>query len=811
VRLWLNVLPQAELAIGTHVTVMKTHALVSDVHHDVSNINAVVANIHTVISDMRRELQKREEGSDDKNRTVGGTRTIHVTERTLTTTQAQNRLGLSRPPMDTRLIASKSSISGETPPPPPRALFGRGELIEKIVSLAESLTPIALIGTGGIGKTSIALTVLHDNRVEKRFGNNRRFIRCDRFPPLPSHFLRRLSKVIGAGIENPEDLAPLRPFLSSKMIIILDNAESILDPQGSGSQEIYDIVEELSQSRNICLCITSRNLTVPPHCEVLNVQTLSVEAGRDAFYQIYKVVERSDLVNNILEQLDFHPLSINLLATVAQRNTWDPRRLTKEWERQRTGVLRTSRESLAATIELSLTSPTFQELGPDARGLLGVIAFFPQGINEDNFEWLFPTISDGISILDTFCILSLAYRSDGHITMLAPLRDHLRPKDPMSSPHLCMAKESYFTRLSVELKPNRPSFAEARWITSEDANVEHLLDIFTTIDANSDGVWDTCASFMKHLSWYKVRLIVLSPKIEGLPDDHRSKPECLLELARLFALVGNRTECKKLLDHALNLWRERGDDRQVARILANLTHANRQNGLHEEGIQQAKEASEVFKRLGDTVGQAECLEGLALVLCSDEKLDAAEEAASLAIKLLSEEDEQHLICQGHRILGDIYGFKGNGEKAIDHFEVALRIASSFNWHDELFWTHFRSARLSIEQDRFDDADAHIEHAKSHVVDNGYRLGSVVGLQAYSWYRQRRLEEARFEALCAMDVLERLGAAQPLEDCRRVLQGIEEDINSLFTSKSGDGGELLEIAAHVTLIDFPCSEQATESE
>ena len=664
---------------------------------------------------------------------------------------------------------------GELPPQPPRACFGREELVESIVGLIENLSPIALIGPGGIGKTSIALTVLHHGRVKERFGDDRRFVRCDQFPASRAHFLARLSKVIGAGVENPEDLAALQRSLSSReMILFLDNAESLLDPQEADARGIQAVVEELSRFSNICLGITSRISTVPPHCKRLIIPSLSIESACDIFYSIYDTARRTDIVSTLVRQLDFHALSITLLATTASHNMWDYDRLLKERGAHRAQVLKANyNESLATTIELSLNSLTFRKLGPDARNLLGVVAFFPQGIDENNLDWLFPTIPDRRDTFDKFCVLSLTSRTNGFITMLAPIRDYLRPQDPKSSLLLCITKDRYFQRLSVDLRPSKSGFGEARWIVSEDVNVEHLFDIFTSIDTNSGEVWDACANFMRHIYWYKPRQTVLRAKIEGLPDDHHSKPRCLFELARLFEASGNFARAKHFFAHALKLERERGDDLWIAYNLDSLADSNRRLGLYEEGISQAKEALGIFERLGRRKEQALCLVTLAWLLFGDEQLDGAEAALNRVVNSLPEKGEEYPLYQSHRLLGNIYHSKRAREEAVRHLETALEIASTHNWGSELFWVHFDLAWLFRDEDKFGGAHAHLEQAKSYAANDAYGLALAMETHATIWNRQGRFKEARSEVLHAIEIHEKLGTSEnQLRDCKDLLGEIE---------------------------------------
>ena len=378
-------------------------------------------------------------------------------------------------------------------------------------------------------------------------------------------------------------------------------------------------------------------------------------------------------------------------------------------------------------------------------------------------------------MFDKFSVLSLAYRSNGFVTMLAPIRDYLSPQDPQSSPLLCATRDRYFSRLSTFVEPGAPGFREAGWIASEDVNAEHLLDVFTSVDPERGDIWDVCYCFINHLYWHKPRQTMLGSKIEALADDHDSKPKCFFGLSRLFARVGNHTEQKRLLTHTLELERRREDNFQVAEMLRFLSSANRILGLYEEGIRQAKEALDIYEQIGHTTGKPDCLDILAVLFLDDGQLDEAEIAASRAIAI--EKGDEFVLCELHRVLGEIYRSKGEKEKLIHHYETALGIASHLDSHDLLFWTHYELAKFSYDGRELDDATAQIELAKPHGANDPYKLGRAMMLQACVWHSQLRLEGAKSEALHALEIFENLGAAKDVKDCRNLLQWIEKTVEN----------------------------------
>ena len=146
------------------------------------------------------------------------------------------------------------------------------------------------------------------------------------------------------------------------------------------------------------------------------------EAARNVFHGSCRL-ERSAVIDTILAELDFHPLSIVLLASAVSENEWDEPALSEAWNDGKTCILEASgRESLEDNIESILRTPTIQELGITARETLEAIADVQGGVKEIYLLTSFPEINGVGEAVDALCKFSLMYRQDGFVKMLAPFR-----------------------------------------------------------------------------------------------------------------------------------------------------------------------------------------------------------------------------------------------------------------------------------------------------------------------------------------------------------------------------------------------------
>ena len=122
------------------------------------------------------------------------------------------------------------------------------------------------------------------------------------------------------------------------MVLIPDNSESVFDPQGTGSHDIYIVVQELSRLNNICLHLPYLHRS--PTLQGSGHVYISIESTCDIFYGTYDICGRSNTIRTPFRQLGFHALSTTLLATTASHDMWDLGRLAKEQNIHHTQVLR---------------------------------------------------------------------------------------------------------------------------------------------------------------------------------------------------------------------------------------------------------------------------------------------------------------------------------------------------------------------------------------------------------------------------------------------------------------------------------------
>ena len=422
---------------------------------------------------------------------------------------------------------------------------------------------VVLVGPGGIGKSSLAKAILNDPVIEAKFKDRRFFIRFDDL--LSSQityntFVEYIARTLGVAVSTSGSHREVSDFLrSGDILIILDNAETFLDCKATEEiPRINRAIAEFGDYPSVTILITSRIGNLPRDLVYNLREVLPLDKGPaiELFTKVYQqnILRSTSILEQILDSVAYHPLSINLLAHAGEENQWSVEELLAQWGIQHSQPHCTGYgkdDDLGKSVELSLSSPSIKALGDDVRGVLRIIAFFPQGVLREKVKELFPTVNRIEEIINVLLKQSLLLCNNGFMTMLAPIRLYLCDSYPKLD-LLPAVREYYYGQLSFN-----PSNVVAR----EDVNVESLIasDISSlSSDDELEAVVSACEAFIYTLCNSACRSTSLRPVIDGLdtsfsPTRKGLKLRCYTALAVLANRQNNFANALQLEQLRYNL------------------------------------------------------------------------------------------------------------------------------------------------------------------------------------------------------------------------------------------------------------------
>ncbi|OAX36390.1 hypothetical protein K503DRAFT_858020 [Rhizopogon vinicolor AM-OR11-026] len=438
------------------------------------------------------------------------------------------------------------------PPSRPSMFYGRDALVAELTDLVINDEHIALIGPGGMGKSSLSKAILNEPLITEKFSDRRFFVTYDGLDPATitfEAFVTRFATALGTELAGSDPVRQLSTFLrSARALVVLDNAETFEEASGSSALEkIPPAIADIADIPGVILILTSRSRRNSPQRSMDNEGSSRSDAEEE--------------IKDLLKELEFHPLSINLLANAAQQNNWSPHMLLKRWNHLHSKVLEHGRgklQSLSFTMQLSLSSPSIRDLGEDGRRTLAIIAFLPQGLNADLASVLLPSLPQVDAICDVLCIQSLVYRQNNFIKMLAPIRHYvqdsaLSPIDTTSLRDICD-----FYDHTVEEWSEEQDHHHADIIISDHLNIEHIVafNLARVSDATNQ-IYDVCWQFLWCLLCHLPRPTTLSTAIFDIvenPSTRTLKAHCLYYLGALYGALCQVGEKQKALRAAETLY-----------------------------------------------------------------------------------------------------------------------------------------------------------------------------------------------------------------------------------------------------------------
>ncbi|KAJ7451367.1 hypothetical protein FB451DRAFT_1525746 [Mycena latifolia] len=315
----------------------------------------------------------------------------------------------------------------------PKIFHGReSELHEILQNFCNKEAPrVAILGTGGIGKTSLAKAALHHPDVSAKY-EAKLFVACD-----SATTSIELAALVGSniGLKPGRDLTKpvVQHFAQGPpSLLVLDNLETPWEKIKSrgGVEEFLSLLTDVP---HLALIITMRGAERPAkvrwtHPLLPPLRPLSNDAARQTFIDITDNDHDSDEITQLLEITDNLPLAVDLLAHLVDYEGSSS--VLARWKTEKTYMLSEGHDkgsNLNSSIALSLSSP---RMTSGAKGLLSLLSILPDGLSNSELTQSNLPIPDLLTCKAVLLQTSLAYSDKMRLKVLVPIREHVQHVHP---------------------------------------------------------------------------------------------------------------------------------------------------------------------------------------------------------------------------------------------------------------------------------------------------------------------------------------------------------------------------------------------
>ncbi len=488
---------------------------------------------------------------------------------------------------------------------------GREDDLERLRAVASQKRLLTLVGTGGVGKTRLALALAGESL--DRYEHGVWFVDLSPIADgdaVASAVAASLSVRTSPGQTVTEALA--EAVRDRRMLVLFDGCERVREAAA-------DVVEALLRAGpNVRVLATSRQALGVEGEFVAHVEPLSetgalalfAERAHAASNNFAATPENAETLARICRRLDGIPLALELAA--AKMRAIGPRQLDERLDARFRILAQSGRGRLARQQTLRATIDwSFDLLGQPERVLFGRLAIFAGGCtlqaatevcaDEELFDEL--ELLDAISsLVDKSLLVVESFGDDQRYRMLNSIREYGLERLAESGGLETTAGRyaSYYAGFVRSLRPLVAALEDAQWrrlVVSELENVRATIErtIFERREPAvglallADLEWpELIATPQEALRWYESAADLAEAMPDALTHARILRHRVLLEW-----LVGRSiVELEQTALRALDVARTANDADEIARALANLGACYRSAARFEEADRAFTEAYE---------------------------------------------------------------------------------------------------------------------------------------------------------------------------------------------------------------------------